>query len=112
MACLICGSDKPVILKSTRIQSLKDASLKRGDGLSATLEQGATDFLCHRNCISTYCSKTHIERALKKFKLKDDASSSTSTKRSRRSETKFNFLEHCLFCGETCEVEKPKKNPR
>jgi len=39
-------------------------------------------------------------------------SSGSSSKRLRSSnEGMFNFREHCLFCGEECQVIRPQKNP-
>ena len=49
-----------------RLNSIVEASKRRGDGLySSSLEPTVTgassSFLVHRNCVSTYTSKTHIK---------------------------------------------------
>jgi len=68
MECLICGGKKPKLIQSTRIQSFHEASKQRGDGLSEKLPKDELHFTCHKNCISTYCSKHHIEWYLRKRK--------------------------------------------
>ena len=110
MECLICGSARPPVIKTTRIQSFKEASLIRKDGLGDKIEHGATEFLCHRNCISTYCSKHHLKRVVEKHKLQCD-DDIKDQKKSRRGKV-FSFREHCIFCGDVCEIERPKKNPK
>ena len=40
MECLICGSKKPKLIQSTRVQSFQEASEQRGDGLSEKLPAG------------------------------------------------------------------------
>ena len=109
MECLICGSSKPKLITSSRVSSLRSASHERGDGLSDRLEEGSSTFMCHINCVSTYCSKTHIARAIKK-KTSDDSECESNAKRLRGSNV-FSFREHCLFCGEICDIERPSKNP-
>lgn len=112
MECLICGSNTPKLLNSSRIESFCEASQKRNDGLSEKLDDNATSFMCHSNCISTYTSKQHIYRHLRK-RTREDASlavPSTSTKR-LRSSCDFNFLKQCIFCGAECKLERPRKNP-
>ena len=69
MECLICGGKKPKLIQSNRIQSFRDASEQCGDGLSEKLPEGELHFTCHRSCISTYCSKLHIEHCLRKRKV-------------------------------------------
>lgn len=66
---------------------------------------------CHENYVSTYTSDTHIARYKKK--LKQTASSCESNpKRQRRSNTsEFSWKHKCLFCGESCSLEKDPKHP-
>ena len=108
MECLICGSKKPKLIQSTRVQSFQEASEQRGDGLSEKLPAGELHFTCHKNCISTYCSKHHIERCLRKRKM--ETSDAPSPKKLRGNCT-FNFLHDCFFCGQECTVSRPRKNP-
>ena len=108
MECLICGSKKPELIRSSRIQSLHEASKQRGDGVSEKLSEGELHFICHMNFNSTYCSKHHIERYLRKRKV--ETCDTPSPKRLRGTCT-FNFLQECLFCGQQCTVDCPPKNP-
>ena len=108
MECFFCGSKKPPLIKSTRITAFREASHQRDDGFSEKLEEGAEFILCHKNCISSYCFKDHLQRLLKKRK-KDEASEEEPKR--LRSSTTFNFREHCLFCGEPCSLEPSKKHP-
>lgn len=112
MSCLICGSTTPKLLNSSRVESLRNASRERKDGLSAKMDENATSFMCHINCVSTYTSKQHIKRHLRK-RTREEASlsvPSTSSKR-LRSSCDFNFLQQCIFCGDECKLERPRKHP-
>jgi len=77
-----------------------------GYDLAERLADDATTFWCHKNCISTYCSPDHIQRYLKRTKESDIPNPpGSSSKRLRSSaEWLFYFREHCLFCGEGCQV--------
>ena len=109
--CIICESSKPQLMVSSRVASFRDASYQRGDGFSERLDEDVESFTCHKNCISTYCSKEHIKRHLRKRKSEETfAGPSTSPKRLRRT-VEFSFFKHCLFCGEECIVERSEKNP-
>lgn len=108
--CLICESSKPKLTRSSRVQAVRNASQQRGDHLAEKLTD-VSSFFCHKNCISTYCSPDHIKRFLKKRKQEEPKETQPKTKRVRRSETSFQFLKHCLFCGDACEIYKPAKNP-
>ena len=98
-----------------RLNSIVEASKRRGDGLYSSLEPTVTgassSFLVHRNCVSTYTSKTHIKRYLLK---QSKSAGEPDCKRSRRSsDAIFNFKEHCLICGEVCLSEpEPKHRDR
>jgi len=111
--CIICGSSAPKLTDSARISAFRQASNQRGDDLAERLADDATTFWCHKNCMSTYCSPDHIQRLLKKRTESENPDSSEwSSKRLRSStEGSFNFREHCLFCGEECQVIRPRKNP-
>ena len=87
------------------VERLVQASTYRGDALHDQLKGHETVY-CHRNCISTYTSKTHIKRYLSKNV--DPKPNLTS---SRRSEEIFSFRKHCLFCGEECISARDSQNP-
>ena len=66
-------------------------------------------------CIRDSCSPDHIQRFLKRMKESDsdnpDSSGSSSKHLRSSTEGMFHFREHCLFCGEECQVIWPQKNP-
>ena len=111
--CFICGSSTPGCTQSSRVQSLRQASSQRGDDVGARLPDDATSFLGHKNCISTYCSKHHIQRYLtnnRKHETDIKCSPNESEKRLRRTSS-FDFNHQCIFCGDACVIEPSKKNP-
>ena len=93
---------------TVRIECLIQASKHRGDGLHELLQEQHEPVFCHKNCVSTYTSKTHIKRYLSK---KVDSEIEPTKKRSRRSAESFSFQKHCLFCGEHCDSQLDSKNP-
>ena len=88
-----------------RIETIKECSAKRGDGMFDLLT-GVESIKCHKCCVSTYTSKNHLKRFLSKRKYGNAGSDSEKTipsKHSRRSSTShFNFKDHCFICGEIC----------
>ena len=114
-SCMNCSdSEAPLTVAGPdRLNSIVAASKRRGDGLHAsltsTLQDTSRSLFVHRNCASTYTSKTHIKRFLQKQRK---LSEEPDVKRSRRSTvTPFKFKEHCLICGEQCSSEPDSKNP-
>lgn len=66
---------------------------------------------CHKSCVSAYTSKTHTQRHKRQgVKEKEASIPQKITRRSTSGET-FNFLLHCLYCGESCNIERDKKHP-
>ena len=64
----------------------------------------------HRDCVSTYTSKSHLKRLQKSNTLTDALQ---PQKRVRRStQCVFDFKKHCLFCGESCEPDNKHPNRR
>ena len=64
--------------------------------------------------MSSYTSREKVSRHLKRKQQirssKDNES--TSSKRRRRSDNpNFSFLEHCLVCGQVCNVKRDDRNP-
>ncbi len=69
---------------------------------------------CHKNCVSSYTSSSHIRSYLKRQKQDDTPQELRSClpKRSRRSElSSFDFKQHCLFCGEICSISPDPRHP-
>ena len=111
--CFICGEKGKSILKETgRIDSIREASIQRDDNLHCKLGENVT-VSCHTNCLSTYCSRHHIERQLKRAasSSSNDSKAQQQSKRLRGCSNMFNFREHCLFCGLQCLVDRDERNP-
>lgn len=98
-------------ISKARIETVKAKSRKRKDDLHLKLLELSPPALkklkTHENCISTYTSETHIKRYLRK-KGKDGIEKQIKL---TRSAAPFVWKEHCLFCGEKCELIKDKKHP-
>ena len=69
--------------------------------------------MANKNCRSTYTSKTHIDRHLKRELSSQSCSRDLlSPKGQRQSEVpKFKWLQHCLFCEKDCNVNVDLKQP-
>ena len=87
------------------VKQLWIASTSRGDSLHEELsEEPDAKYWCHKNCVSSYTSKSHIKVEVSK-KGDNDA---PPAKQSRRSEQDtFIFKEHCFLCGKPCEELDP-----
>ena len=67
---------------------------------------------CHRNCVSTYTSKERLNRHRKRESSAAESDPSQPLLKQRRSTVQgFSFKEQCIFCGESCAIEKDKKHP-
>ena len=111
------GSGSLVNSKATRVIK---ASHSRGDELHYQLQPLVDEnedytVKCHRNCISTYTSMWHITRSHGCSALRGKRSKSapppTIKKRLRQSLDSFEFITHCIFCGEHCNIVRDQKNP-
>ena len=68
---------------------------------------------CHGECVSSYTSKSHVQRHLKiTHEETQKSEDSTAVKRYCRSELPtFTFWQHCSFCGEECIMDlDPQKS--
>ena len=98
-----------------RLKRIVNASKQREDDLLAQLPiidsyDDNCHLYCHRNCVSTYTSKNHIDQHLNQ-KRKSTVPEEKTSKHTRSSSDKsFLFKQDCLFCGEEC-LERDKKNP-
>ena len=111
------GSGELNKISKERLTSIAEKSKIRKDNLHVEIETLTLcenlDLACHRNCVSTYTSDTHIQRYIKRNKsLESNILSSPPEKRTRRSETpKFVWKEQCFFCGDPCSVIPDPKHP-
>lgn len=100
-----------------RIKSIIHASRIYDDDFHISLEAQAQNeaFTAHyhKNCVSTYVSKHHLQRFLKSGKAEHNEYPDPPAKRTRSSisESVFNFKKHCLFCGEECVTDVDPKHP-
>ena len=92
--CLFCHVEGGILKKSERLQSIRDASQQRRDNLHLSLQDNTSFIWCHSNCLSTYCSKHHISRHLKRCSGADGDSLPTDKlgKRPRRQDNHHNNL--------------------
>ena len=58
-----CSNTSPNLINcgAARIQSIRDCSIRRGDGLIDKL-YGLDSIRSHKSCVSTYASKHHLKR--------------------------------------------------
>lgn len=109
-----CGkSGELEAISQSKINSIIVASQTRNDNFHVSLESKDIInpnilFYCHRNCYSTYTSKTHINRVLKRCAQDDIIQTGKRVLRSAPSS--FDFKSNCLLCGEKC-AERDPKNP-
>ncbi len=94
----------------SRIESVIEASIIRQDLLHLALKESLENdpkltIRYHRACISTYTSKSHVQRELKR----SGSNESPKKKKKRRSDFGlFHFKQHCLICGEKCLPKDPR----
>lgn len=94
----------------SRLRKIIDASLRYGDSLHELLQEKleadpATQVYYHKHCVSTYltCAPSSSNPA-----CVDDR----PRKRVRRSDGQaFSFREHCIYCGEGCDIERDYRHP-
>ena len=97
----------------TSLQRIKTASNKRKDNISKHVaENFGTENVqvsVHKGCISTYTSKTHINREKKRKSEENETSMNEEIRKKSRKDTQFDFRKHCLFCPEIKEFMLPSE---
>lgn len=73
--CAQSACKQLITVGQDRIRSIISASKERQDDLYADLERrleldNQLTIMCHKDCVSTYTSKTHIQRKLKRMERK------------------------------------------
>lgn len=110
-----CDKDGPLIIgRKSRIETVIQSSKQRNDNLHIKLQDSIDkDPNCsikfHKTCVSSYTSKSHIQRVQKRTNIQR-ASSEPPPKR-RASLPTFNFRICCVICGDEC-IKKDPKNPK
>ena len=104
-------------MTGTRIIKIVESSKARKDVLHDEMntlsEEGSLNLVYHTNCVSTYTSKHHIERFLKRQgeKSKNETEQPVEKRLRRSNVPKFNWKTDCFFCGKICNLTKDPKNP-
>ena len=104
MECVICKEPiwnigEGVVLREKGANGINKASKERGDVINVTAGQSV-----HKNCRANFTKPQNIAAAARE-------TSQARGKRVLRSEAqKFNFKEHCLFCGEGDQYQGKKKD--
>ena len=99
-----------------RIQTIVKFSKEYKDDFYVTLEEKLRDdpnvtIGSHRNCVSTYTSKERLNRHRKRESSAAESDPSQSPIKQRRSTVQgFSLKGQCIFCGESCTIEKDKKH--
>ena len=112
-----CEDGNLTIAGPARIQTIVKFSKEYKDDFYLTLEEKLRDnpnvtIGCHRNCVSTYTSKERLNRHRKRESSVAESDPSQPLIKERRSTVQgFSFKEQCIFCGESCAIEKDKKHP-
>ena len=112
-----CEDGNLTIAGPARIQTIVKFSKEYKDDFYLTLEEKLRDnpnvtIGCHRNCVSTYTSKERLNRHRKRESSAAESDPSQPPIKQRRSTVQgFSFKEQCIFCGESCAIEKDKKHP-
>ena len=95
-----------ISISKVRLKNIVGKSKKRKDTVYLTINAMSAEekvaLKCHRACVSTYTSKTHVKRATKKEK---DEKQSAQKRKCRSDWNAFVWKEHCLFCGEACQID-------
>ena len=105
------GDDNVIRILQAQSSSVKEASNFQKNLLHELISQNTECFVAHKNCLSTYTLKTHIEWHLK-WGISIQSGISTTCKHSRRShKLQFDWLKQCFFCGKECDADFARKNP-
>ena len=104
------------LIKAKRIQNIIRCSQLYQDNIHEKLQpqfdrNSGIILQAHKVCIEKYLHPNEVQKAVKRYAGDADVSI-PAPKRAKRSEVpKFNFQQHCIYCGEECLVKKDPKNP-
>ena len=102
-------------LSQIQKNTIDRCSKERQDDFNETIV-GVNQCFYHKDCYAAYTSSEKIARYLRKKKAEEkchgetDSSPPPKKLRSFVGPT-FNYLKLCMFCGESCDVEKDTKHP-
>lgn len=106
-----CNDASPCSQNSgkSRIQTIINASMVYGDSLHINLEKQIAEkedlkIYYHKNCVSRYTSKSNLA------KYQRATSDAPPPKKLCHLSSTFDFKQHCLYCGESCDLNKDPKH--
>ena len=105
--CLLCEkhvSQEDLVIVTRGLDTIRNSSIRRNDGIAEQLE-GLTSINVHSICRRNYTRESSIVSAV-------NPSPQKRLKTFRSSLEPFDFKQHCLFCGDECDVSADKKKPR
>jgi len=111
-------SGKFIVAGATRIRNIIKHSKIYCDDIHYSLQEKLENdpeltVSCHKTCVSTYTSSQQVKRFYKRKRTQETSSYiPPKTRKKSLDSITFNFLDHCLFCSQTCAVEKDRKNPK
>lgn len=131
--CIFCtqklSKTDAVVPDVSKLASLLEACKQRLDNVGKLILEhehdiisGEVTFRYHRNCRATYCSRTHVQRAINKRRAslesgdganssecdtRSSACSDVLVTRSRSGETTFDWKGHCFICGQSPCPDEP-----
>uniref|UniRef100_UPI00358F791D uncharacterized protein isoform X1 n=1 Tax=Myxine glutinosa TaxID=7769 RepID=UPI00358F791D len=115
-----CDSKSPCVTNSgpARIQSIIQAGRIYKDNLWQGLDSQlaanpSLSIQYHKNCVSKYTSKSNLATILRRASTSTENTTETvpAAKRLCCSSAPFDFLQHCLYCADICNVTKDEKHP-
>ena len=112
------GGDSLHAIRYGGLNTIIKSSKKRKDTLHLQLippsedvdEREESSYVSHKTCKQTYISTHHINRYLKS-QVNEIDNIPRRTLRSSIETSSFVWKQHCLFCGENCDVQRDKKHP-
>jgi hypothetical protein len=97
--CILCDEEllaEESVTVTRGMDTIRRSSEQRGDGIAEKLN-GLSSFDVHIICRKNY-TKAVLQPSPKKQKTL------------RSAMTQFNFKQHCLFCGDDCDMSMETKN--
>ncbi|XP_028418322.1 uncharacterized protein LOC114543611 [Dendronephthya gigantea] len=103
--CILCDEEllaEESVTVTRGMETIRKSSEQRGDGIAERLD-GLSSIDVHIICRKNYTRQSSIKAVLQPSPKKQ--------KTLRSSMTQFNFKQHCLFCGDDCDISIETKKP-
>ena len=104
-----CKKNNQKLIQSThlRINSIIESSKIREDDVANKCIDQQPIFY-HKNCVSSYTSKSHLGRIQSRNAKSVNEAKNTPPKVRRSKSKSFDFKTNCLFCGDICDEKVGK----